>query len=156
MFSVLFESSSVRERRHVKGMLVAGLVALILATLFAIVTAATPVRPVSPPPAPVITNAALTSVTMTDDCDPNDEFSTCFVVYYPGLCHFLEPWSYWWYFWDCYSQMQTEAVASLEEETVTLRRFGRDHLRVQIERRFSDGTVQHVERLVRRPHGPKR
>ena len=64
------------------------------------------------------------------ECDPGDD---CFVVYYPGLCHYLEPYSWWWYYWDCGNQ---EALVA---ESVEYTDTSRKRLRVRIDREYLDG-----------------
>lgn len=67
------------------------------------------------------------------ECDPDDPNSTCFVVYWPGMCSYMEPYSYWWYFWACNERMDLVA------ETVTYHELPHGRFLVEILREYPGG-----------------
>lgn len=67
-----------------------------------------------------------------EDCDQDDPNSTCFYIYRPGLCQFLQPETYWWGFWGC-EQMQSE------RETVHWHFQPDGRVFVEIVREYPDG-----------------
>ena len=89
-----------------------------------------------------------------EDCDSDDPNSTCFYVYYAGLCSHMEPYSYWWYFWNC-GQMQTEGMTAEASqptrETVTYRFQPDGRVFVDILREYPGGQRSQVIREVKGP-----
>lgn len=87
-----------------------------------------------------------------DECDPNDPNATCFVVYRPGMCAFLEPGTWWYEFWCSGQNAEASATAAAVEEgrvvieTVPMG----DYLLIRMGLRMPDGSVVWQERLVPR------
>lgn len=83
-----------------------------------------------------------------EECDPNDPNATCFVVYRPGMCEWLDPESWWYAIW---CSGQTEATA--EQDAVPVRvetvPMG-DSILIRLGWTMPDGSVVWVERLVER------
>jgi hypothetical protein len=65
-------------------------------------------------------------------------------IYYPGICHYLEPYGWWWYFYDCANDN------TLTMETVTVTESG-DFRVTDIRRIYLDGRMTH--RLIVQPRG---
>lgn len=80
---------------------------------------------------------------LQDECDSNDEDSTCFVIYRPGMCAHLEPYTYWWGFWGCENRndLMSEAVTTtVTDETIT----------TEITRKYKHGPDTRLVREQRR------
>lgn len=75
-----------------------------------------------------------------DGDDPND---SRFLIYYPGICLVLEPWTYWWGFWGC--ENRTDDLMS--EDVTAFNADGRRH--TVIVRRYRDGSVRELHRVTR-------
>lgn len=78
---------------------------------------------------------AITEAQESNDCEGPDPAEDCVVVYYPGICGYLTPYSYWWYFHDC----ANEATATSESVTYTFAPDGA--LTTEVTRTYADGTL---------------
>lgn len=84
-----------------------------------------------------------------DDCDTQSPGEDCAVVYWPGICHWLEPYSYWWYAFYC-----DEEEAGVTAESVgTMPLTDRQDL-VHVRREYVDGSVREFWFIA--PHGGRR
>lgn len=81
----------------------------------------------------------LLGVIVTHAQEPDDDE---IVVYYPGICAFLEPYSTLWYVLHC--DLESELVA--ETVTYDFRRDGR--VFVDVRREFRNGLRVHVVREI--------
>lgn len=90
----------------------------------------------------------LASRTHADDgCDPENPSEVCLVIYHPGMCSWLEPYTPLWDFLNCRQEMEMEMTAALVEQTVEAQEL--DAVRVLVVRRhYSDGTVREFYRFV--------
>ena len=81
----------------------------------------------------------------SDDCEGSDPGEDCAVVYYPGICGHLEPYSYWWFYFDC----GNEATATSETSSYTLSSDGTRT--TEITRTYADGSV--IQLVLEQPAG---
>ena len=81
-------------------------------------------------------------------CDDNDPESCEAVIYYPGLCQQVEPYGYWYYFWNCHER-DGETLAA---ETATIETAPDGQLTTTVERTYRTGDVR---RFSRRHPSPK-
>jgi hypothetical protein len=85
------------------------------------------------------------------DCDGADPDESCEIVYRPGICHLLQPYSYWWYAFYCDQEQEAQAQGlTVEEETSTLEPITEVHDLLTVRRRLSDGTVREFTLIVPR------
>jgi hypothetical protein len=66
-----------------------------------------------------------------------------FVIYYPGICDVLEPYTYWWGFWGC--EGRTDATT----ETVTYHFLPDGRVLVEIIREYPGGERSTVIRELK-------
>lgn len=57
-------------------------------------------------------------------------------IYYPGICYYLEPYSYWWYAFYCDQEQTTELVA----ESITVQPVTDEIDSYDVHRRYRDGS----------------
>lgn len=77
------------------------------------------------------------------DCESPNPDEACMIIYYPGICSYLEPYSWWWYALNC--------GAGFTAETVTYEFLPDDRLRIIVDRELPNG-----ERLIIVYHVPVR
>ena len=70
------------------------------------------------------------SLKATDECEGDDPGEDCLIVYYPGICHYLEPGSYWYEVFLC-GDLEAEGLMA---ESVTY-----SDRRVRIDRLYEGG-----------------
>lgn len=68
------------------------------------------------------------------------------VVWRPGICAYLEPYSYWWYAFYC----DQEENAELEAEAITVQPVTDELDSYHVQRRYRDGSERRFTVLVPR------
>jgi hypothetical protein len=89
------------------------------------------------------------NVRANEGCEGSNPDETCFVVYWPGICSYLDPDSYWYWHFNCGGQVEGFTAMDAERETVNYHELPDGRILVEIIREFPGGQRAQIIRELK-------